>query len=262
MSTDDQPNGNPPNDPMRAARANMQQPLPKRFYTTATADTDSDGRHRVLLDGRQVRTPKKGVLTLPTRALAEAVAAEWQAQTGVIDPARMPLTRFADTALDGVVGQEAEVAADIAKYCDTDLLYYRAERPEGLTHRQAELWDPILAWASDTLGVRFQIQTGIMPVAQSPGIRTALEPDVAKLDAFALTALHVMTTLMGSALLALAVRAGRLDVSAAWAAAHVDEDWQIAEWGEDDEATERRRRRYVEMVAAGRFLELTTAPAA
>lgn len=245
--------GSGPN--VAAIRADLRQPLPKRFYKSVTVG-EVDAGHGILLDGRPARTPRKSLLALPTAALAEAVAAEWAAQIDRIDPAAMPLTRFANTALDGVTGRETEVRADIVKYAGSDLLCYRAEHPEGLVRRQGEHWDPILAWAGERLGVQFAVAGGLMPVSQPPAASIALEAALAPLDAFSLTALHMLTTLTGSALLALAVYESHLDLEAAWTAAHVDEDWQIEEWGEDSEAMARRARRRAEMDAAGQLLAL------
>jgi chaperone required for assembly of F1-ATPase len=230
-------------------------PRPKRFYG-AVSVAGAAPAFRVLLDGRPMRTPVKRELVLPARALAEAVAAEWEAQGAQIDPSTMPLTRLVNSALDGVAGREAEVRADIAKYAASDLVCYRAEGPAELVHRQAEAWDPILAWARETLGVHLVTGQGIVPVAQTPAAVAAVERALARLDAFALTAHHVMTTLMGSALLALAHARGRLTAEAALAAAHVDDDWQISQWGEDAEANARRDRRRAEMQAASRLLAL------
>ena len=226
---------------------------------TLSLPHEGEGRarlFRVLLDGKPIRTPAKRDLALPTAALAEAIAAEWAAQAAHVDPATMPLTRLANSAIDGVAGREAEVRADIAKYAGSDLVCYRAEGPEGLVERQCRAWDPILEWARETLGARFEVATGIMPVAQPDAGRAAVAEALAHLDAFTLAALHVMTTLMGSALLALGHARGRLSAEAAWAAAHVDEDWQISQWGEDAEAEARRERRWAEMQAASRMLSL------
>ena len=245
------------------------KPLPKRFYKDATvgeapiavpAATPGIslcvGGYPVLLDGRGAKTPRRKALVLPTEGLAGAVAAEWQAQLSVINPVLMPLTRLANTALDGVMGREADVRADIVKYAGSDLLCYRAESPAALTRRQAEHWDSVLAWANGRLGAVFQTGSGLMPVRQPPGIATALAVALEPLDAFRLTSLHVMTTLTGSAVLALAVLEGELAAKAAWLAAHVDEDWQIERWGADGEAEIRRARRWTEMTAAARMLEL------
>jgi chaperone required for assembly of F1-ATPase len=195
-------------------------------------------------------------LALPTRALAEAVAAEWEAQGERIDPATMPLTRLANSTIDGVIARQAEVRAEIVKYAGSDLLCYRAEGPEELIRRQAETWDPVLAWARAALGADFNVSQGVMPAAQPDAATEAVARALQPHGPFALAAIHVMTTLMGSALLALAHAHGHLSAEAAWVAAHVDEDWQISQWGEDAEAKARRDRRWAEMQAASRLLEL------
>lgn len=226
-----------------------------RFYKSVAVDSDG-GKFRLLLDGKPVRTPAKKQLVLPTRALAEAVATEWEGQKVRIDPVTMPLSRLANSAVDGVMGREADVRADIARYAGSDLICYRAEAPPELVHRQAQAWDPVLAWARDALGASFHVARGIMPVTQpalaAHGVAHAIDAH----GAFELAALHVMTTLTGSALLALAHARGRLTVHDAWAAAHVDEDWQISRWGEDAEAKARRDLRWAEMQAASRLIQL------
>lgn len=239
-------------------REPLRPPLPKRFYTAVTVG-EAPGGWAVLLDGRPVRTPRKLQLVVPTRALADAIAAEWGAQGERIDPATMPLSKLAITAIDGVTGTKAEVAADIVRYAGSDLLCYRAEAPDTLAVLQATAWDPVLAWLEAETGARFFLAIGVMPVVQSDGALARVADLVAPFDPFALTALHVMTTLTGSAFLALAVAKGRLSVEDAWIAAHVDEDWQIARWGIDVEAAERRARRHAEMQAAARFLDLLAA---
>jgi chaperone required for assembly of F1-ATPase len=228
---------------------------PKRFYRAVSIDGAARA-FRVLLDGKPIRTPAKRELALPAEELAEAVAAEWEAQGERVDPATMPLTRLVNTALDGVAGREAEVRAEIAKYAASDLVCYRAEGPAELVHRQAGAWDPVLAWAREALGAKLLTGQGIVPVAQPEAAAEAIGRALARLDAFALTAHHVMTTLTGSALLALAHARGRLSAEQAWAAAHVDEDWQISQWGWDTEAKAGRDRRWAEMRAASRMLAL------
>ena len=257
----------------RPAKPSAERRLTRRVYKTVAVADDSPtsavgipptpnpspqggGGYRVQLDGKPVRTPAKALLALPTRALAEAVAGEWAAQREHIDPATMPLTRLANSAIDGVQGREAEVRADIVRYAGSDLLCYRASEPEGLVRRQAEMWDPVLGWARDALGARFAVAEGLMPLAQPDAAISAIAAALEGFDAFSLAALHVMTTLTGSALLALAHARGRLTAEQAWTAAHVDEDWQIGKWGEDAEAAARRQRRWCEMQAAGRMLAL------
>jgi chaperone required for assembly of F1-ATPase len=228
---------------------------PKRFYQTVSL-AGAPPAVRVLLDGKPMRTPAKRELALPSRALAEAVAAEWAAQGERIDPSTMPLTRLVNSALDGVSGREAEVRAEIAKYAASDLLCYWAEAPSELVRLQAEAWDPVLAWARAELGVDLIRTEGILHVHQAPGALAAVEGALANLDPLALAAHHVITTLTGSAVLALAHARGHMTAEEAWRAAHIDEDWQISQWGEDAEAKVRRARRWIEMQAASRLLML------
>lgn len=247
----------------------LTRALSRRFYTEASVRAvnsppqpspirreEDAGSYQILLDGRPVRTPKKHHLALPTLALAKAIAAEWAAQADVIDPETMPLTRLANVAIDAVGDLRGEVAADIVAFAGTDLLCYRAEAPRELVALQAANWDPVLAWAEGRLRHRFMLAEGVMPVVQRPETLAAVAEALSSLDAFRLTSLHVMTALTGSALLALAHAEGQIGLVEAWVAAHVDEDWQISQWGEDSEAAERRARRWAEMVAASRLLEL------
>jgi chaperone required for assembly of F1-ATPase len=231
-----------------------RSPLPRPSPTTGKGDVPR--AFRILLDGRPARTPASAELVVPTRALAEAIAAEWAAQGKRIDASTMPLTRLTNTVIDGVATRLREVRADIVKFAASDLVCYRAEGPEALVRSQVQHWDPILAWGRDVLGARFEVATGLMPVAQSASTCAAIAAALEDRDAFRLAALHVMTALMGSALLALAHARGMLTAEAAWTAAHVDEDWQISRWGEDAEAATRRARRRAEMQAASRLLEL------
>jgi chaperone required for assembly of F1-ATPase len=230
--------------------------LPKRFYRSVTVEAASDG-WRVLLDGRGVKTPKRLALLLPTQALAQAIGAEWEAQADIINPASMPLTKLANSALDGVTGREEAVRDEIIAYAGNDLLCYRAGHPEALALLQRQAWDPLLAWAAEYFGANLKTATGVMPVAQAPAAVAKLAEAVARFDAFALAACHLMTTLTGSALLALAHMHGRLTLEEAWKAAHIDEDFQITRWGEDAEAKKRRDLRLAEMQAASAFFRLS-----
>jgi chaperone required for assembly of F1-ATPase len=229
--------------------------LPKRFYKDVTIKEEEGGAASLLLDGKPVRTPGKAHLALPTRALAEGVAEEWRAQQERIDPSTMPLTKLANSAIDGVRGHEQAVIDDILKYAGSDLLCYRAEGPKALVASQTKHWDPVLAWANSTLNAPFNLAEAVVHVVQPKaslgGVRRALEG----LDTFRLAAMHVMATLTGSALLALAVLRGRLTPEQAWQAAHVDEDFQISQWGEDAEAAHRRAHRRRDFDAAARLLE-------
>jgi chaperone required for assembly of F1-ATPase len=236
----------------------LLKPLPRRFYKEVSVGGSAP--YHVLLDGRQIKTPKKRTLALPTQAFAEAIAEEWRAQEDVINPARMPLTRFANTAIDAVAETLDAVADDIAAYAGSDLICYRAEAPEKLVALQAEHWDPIVAWANETLNTHFRVGFGIVHVAQPGEAIAAFEHALLPHEAMRLTALHVLTTLTGSALIALALDKRWLSPDVAWTAAHVDEDYQIAHWGEDSEAIARRRGRRAEFDAAVTFLALIEKP--
>ena len=203
---------------------------------------------------------------MPTLPLAEAIADEWRAQKALIDPARMPLTRFANTAIDAVDDAREAVAADIAAYAGSDLLCYRAEAPEALTKLQAKHWDPIVASAEATLGAPLKVVSGVMPVEQPDETLAAFAAALTPHDAFRLTGLHVLTTLRVRHFWLLRSRAGELSPDAAWAAAHVDEDYQIGLWGEDAEAAARRRgaprrvRRGLPFSDAARLVTHTACP--
>lgn len=241
-------------------REPLAKPLPKRFYKDVTVAADKAGGFAILLDGRAAKTPGKRKLIAPTEALASAMAGEWAAQGERIDPARMELTRLVNTAIDGVAGKEAEVADDIVAFAGSDLVCYRAEAPEGLIAEQAKAWDPLVAWVRERFDARLKLAAGIVHVAQDAKAIERVRAHVHTYDALRLAALHVMTTLTGSAVVALAVAEGRIDAAAAWKAAHVDEDWQIRFWGEDAEARARREQRWRTMQAASRLLELIHAP--
>jgi chaperone required for assembly of F1-ATPase len=233
-----------------------KSPLPKRFYKDVAVG-DEGGRASLLLDGRPVRTPAKAPLTVPSRTLAEAIAAEWRAQGEHIDPRTMPLTKLANSVIDGIEGRTEAVIDDIVAHARADLLCYRASGPESLLAAQAQHWDPIVAWAKDTLQAPLNLAEGIVHVAQPEESMAAIRKALEGLDAFALAALHVMTSLTGSTLLALAVAKKRLTADAAWDAVHVDEDFQISQWGEDAEAKDRRAARKRDFDAAARTLALS-----
>jgi chaperone required for assembly of F1-ATPase len=237
-------------DPMRAAQKNMRPVELKRFYEKAGVAPVGAG-FALHLDGRSARTPGKNALAFPTEAAAKLAALEWDGQGATIDPAAMPVTRIANSAIDGVAAAMAETRAEIAAYAETDLLFYRAGAPEKLAALQIAAYDPALDWAHDAFGVRFVLAEGIIHVRQPErslaGIRAALS---AVEEPIALAALHVMTSLTGSILLALGVFRGAFSAAEAWRIAHVDEDFQISQWGEDDDAMARRAARWRDMEAA------------
>jgi chaperone required for assembly of F1-ATPase len=239
-----------------AGKTPQTKALPKRFYKDV-AVKEEGGRFGPLLDGKPVRTPGKAPLAVVNKPLAEAIADEWRAQGEQIDPSSMPLTKLANSAIDGIAGRAGAVMDEILAHAGADLLCYRASGPQGLLDAQAKHWDPVIAWAKDVLKVPLSLAEGIVHVAQPEGSMAAIKKRLEAFDAFGLGALHVMTSLTGSALLALAVAEKRLAPEAAWEAAHVDEDFQISQWGEDEEAKARRALRKRDFDAAARTLELS-----
>ena len=203
----------------------------KRFYKQAVANAEP-----ILLDGRPVKTPGRRDLEAPTAALAEAIADEWDAQGETIDQRAMPLTGLANAALDRVAPDVPAFARGLAAYGESDLLYYRAEGPAPLVTRQAELWDPILAWAQQRYDTVFELATGVMHMKQPEDTVARLRAAVATRGPFPLAGLSPLVTVSGSLLIALAVAEGALGLDDAWAAATLDEQWQAQHWGDDSEA--------------------------
>ena len=242
-------------DPVRRAQIQMKTPLPKRFYTAASV-VPVENAFAVHLDGKSVRTPGKALLALPTEKAAALVAAEFEAQAETIDPVTMPVLRLVNTAIDGVASDPQAVLEDVLRFASSDLLCYRADSPQGLVDRQNVHWDPVIDWARSSLGARFELAEGVIHVEQPRESIAVLGAHLARRnDPFRLAAIHVMTSITGSALLALAVDAGELTGETAWTAGHVDEDWQIEHWGQDSEAVARRAFRHRDMMAAVALLE-------
>jgi chaperone required for assembly of F1-ATPase len=240
--------GKSPLDPEEAVRRTTRGPRRTRFYAKASVVESSDG-FAITLDEKPIRTPSGRALVAPTRLIADGIAAEWNAQKEIIDPLTMPLTRFANSVVDAVVDRVDAVADDIAKYLGSDLLFYRAGHPEALVAREAACWDPVLFWAADALGAHFILAEGIVHVRQ-PDSAISAARGALPADPWSVAALHVVTTLTGSALLALALIHGVLDSDQVWAAAHVDEDWNIEQWGADEEVAARRAARWIDFGAA------------
>lgn len=245
-----------PSDPVREIQAGMKKKLPKRFYKLAAVQPGDNGEFVIALDGKPVRTPSRQPLQVPHRDLADALAAEWESQQEQIDPATMPLTRLVNTALDGVAAAQEEVFEDILRYAGSDFLCYRAAAPEALVARESELWDPYLDWAAN-MGARMVLSEGIVHVEQPP---EAIRAIAVLLRRYAtplqLTALHTITSITGSLILALALAEGQGEASEIWKAAHVDEDYNIENWGEDHEAAARRAKRLIDFEAANLILSV------
>lgn len=228
----------------------------KRFWANADV-AEVEGGFSVTLDGRPVRTPFKSALVLPTRDMAEAMAAEWAAQGDQVDPLSMPVTRSANSAIDKVATQHGAVADMLAAYAETDLLCHRAESPEELVRRQADGWDPILIWAAETFGAPLVVTQGVLPADQPEASLQAYGAAVASFAPFSLTALHDLVTLSGSLVLALAVARGQIAPEQGWLLSRIDELWQIEQWGDDDEARDFAAQKQEAFLHAARFLELS-----
>ncbi|WP_209426356.1 ATP12 family protein [Pararhodobacter sp. SW119] len=224
----------------------------RRFWTEVSI-LPVEGGFAVRLDGRDLRTPAKAPLVLPTQAFADLVAAEWAAQEGTIRPDTMPATRAANVAIDKVRGQARAVAGLISDYGATDLLCYRAAAPEALVARQAAAWDPLLDWAARRFGVSWQVTTGVMPCDQPQATLDRLSAHVAGFGAFELTAMHDLVALSGSLVIGLAVTEGEDQPETLWRISRIDEEWQISQWGEDAEAAQKAALRQRDFLNAARF---------
>jgi chaperone required for assembly of F1-ATPase len=207
----------------------------KRFWTAATAEP-CEGGFTVRLDGRTVKTPAKATVVMPTRAMAEAAAREWDAQQGAVKPETMPVTRAVNSAIDKLVHQRDEVVDLLAAYGASDLLCYRATGPEGLIARQAAGWDPLLGWSALDLGATLVVTSGIVPVDQPAESLARLKAEVDGFDAFRLAAFHDFVAITGSLILGIALARGRLSGVEAFALSRIDESWQAEFWGVDEDA--------------------------
>ena len=236
--------------PGKANRGQDKQKFPKRFYKEVSISESGSG-FGVELDGRSVKTPGRVALAMPTQSAAQLVANEWSSIKDEINPMLMPVTRLANTAVDGVANEVQAVMEDIVRYSSSDLLCYRADSPEGLVSLQREHWDPILDWMDTEIGARFELAEGIMHITQP---KDAIAAFGARLkqheEPFKLACIHTFTSLSGSALIALSLAEGFIDSVTAWNAAHVDEDWNVGQWGEDHEAAVRRKQRHIDFTAA------------
>ncbi|MDX2145571.1 MAG: ATP12 family protein [Rhodospirillaceae bacterium] len=235
------------------------RPKPKRFYKTATVGPSGHGGppYRVLLDGKPVLTPAKKTLETDNRALAENIAIEWDAQVSHIDPETMPLTRLLSTLIDRVGPDRAAIIAELLKFVDADLLCYRAAHPADLVHRQTMVWQPVLDWVDAMCGAAHVTVTGILPREQPPEVHRAMRAAIESLTAPALTAFQAAAGLTSSLVLSLALVRGRLSAEEVFAAAVLDETYQMERWGDDAEAAARRAHISNDLKGIGRFIALT-----
>ncbi|MDX2222625.1 MAG: ATP12 family protein [Rhodospirillaceae bacterium] len=234
-------------------------PKPKRVYKSAAVG-EAGPPWAVLLDGRPARTPLRRTLESPVRAVAAAVAAEWDAQREVVAHETMPLTRLLATALDKVIPDRAGIIGELLKYVDADMLCYRADHPTDLAQRQAAVWQPVLDWVEGKFGVALVVSSGVMPARQAPAVVQGLRRALDGLDDFQLTAAQAGAAATGSIALGLALALRRLSGAEAFAAAQLDESYQIERWGEDALAHQRRQAIAAELEAIARFAALATQP--
>ncbi len=227
----------------------------KRFWTKAEV-TPTDAGFGILLDGRPVKTPAKAALVVPTRAFAEAIAAEWDAQDKEVRPLTMPYTRTANAAIDKVTAQHDEVAEMLAAYGDCDLTCYRATGPQELIDRQAAAWDPLLAWTKSELGADLTARAGVIHVPQTASANDILAQNVRQLDSFRLAAFHDLVGISGSLVIGFAVLRGKLTADEGWDLSRVDEEWQIEQWGRDEEADSLAETKKVDFRHAASVIEL------
>jgi chaperone required for assembly of F1-ATPase len=236
--------------PMRTAQASMRKPLPKRFYALASAE-GFEGGFRLVLDGKPALTPKRAFLATHSLVSAELIAAEWNAQGEIIDPGTMHATRIVNAALDHVAFAMDEVRADAARYIGSDLVCYRSSQPERLVELQRQHWDPLVVYCAERFGIMPRLADSIMHVPQDEALLEACRAALgATSNPIALAALHVMVTLSGSAIIALACAEKHLSPAQAFAASELDADFETEVWGSDEEAARRRLAREAEFLAA------------
>ncbi|MEC8573429.1 MAG: ATP12 family protein [Pseudomonadota bacterium] len=229
----------------------------KRFWKEVTV-ADTEGGFAVELDGRRIKTPAKAALVVPSRAMADAIAAEWDAQTESVDPSTMPTTRSANAAIDKVSHQHGEVSDMLADYGDSDLLCYRADSPAELVARQAESWDPALAWAEEVLGAKLAPRSGILHVAQDPAAVARLRGLVHEMSAFQLAAFHDLVSMSGSLVLGFAAARDWRPAEKIWQISRLDELWQEEQWGKDDEASATAELKRLAFMHAKRFYDFSS----
>lgn len=234
----------------------MSEWAPKRFWTDTSVDAVPGG-FSVLLDKRPVRTPAKSAFVVPTRAMADAVAQEWEAQTDKVDPLTMPVTRSANAAIDKVRVQHREVADLIADYGGTDLLCYRAGGPESLSARQRAEWDPLLDWGAAEFGGALTVAAGVMHVAQPQPVLDRMRARVHGLGDFQLAAMHDLVSISGSLIIGFAAIQPDADLDALWRTSRLDELWQQEQWGRDEEAESMAETKRHGFLHAARFFALT-----
>ena len=230
----------------------------RRFYETVEVRSIRDG-FELTLDDKPLRTPAKAPLAVASRPLAEAIAEEWRTQGESLDFHEMRLTKLANTALDRIAPDPQPTIDELTGYAETDLICYRADAPPDLVSEQSRCWDPLIDWVEEHHGARLEATVGVVPRAQAPSAVGAIQNALSVQEPMVIAAIHTATTVSGSVVVALALNAGRLDGEQAFVVSQLDETHQIAQWGDDSEAAERRAGLRREMLAAERFLRLIRA---
>jgi len=233
----------------------MNVPLQKRFWKQVSVRPETSG-YGIYLDERQLKTPLKSSLLAPTKAVAEGIAAEWDAVEDKINPLDMHLTRCANATIDKVVVEHDAVAAMLAEYGGTDLLCYRAESPSELVDRQAAAWDPLLEWLAQEKGVQLVTTSGVMHLPQPAQSLARLLDMTLAFDPWRLTAFHDLVTISGSLVLAFAMTEGHKTPEEIWTLSRIDETWQEEQWGVDEDAAKGVAVKYVDFLKAARLFEL------
>ena len=232
----------------------ISEEKPKRFYKAVSVEDSPEG-FTVLLDQRAIKRPDGKPVAVPFKALADMICEEWEGQEGFVDLQTMPITRLAQRACQ-VDGQERQRLIDeVVKYASSDLLCYRASEPDGLVLRQAKEWQPLLDWAGDAFGISFDVTTGLSVIAQPEASLSALRAHVSSLNDFELCGLSPAVALLGSAILGLALHAKKQNAQEALETSQLDELWQVEQWGEDEEAAERRKGLNRDLTAIALFLQ-------
>jgi len=245
-----------PSGPKYMSKADSERPKPKRFYKEVSLKASND-QYEILLDGRVIKTPMKSTLAVKTEPLGIAISDEWSAQGEEIDSETMILTKLANTALDRVAPRRGDILEELVSYGANDLLCYRATDPNSLVELEQKVWDPILNWIKEQHNIRLELAAGVVHVSQSSSEITKLAGLYDQFDEFELTALHNMTTMLGSAVLPLALILGEWETEDVWAAAHLEENFQIERWGEDEQAQNRRKFRHGEFLETYNFYQLS-----
>lgn len=227
----------------------------KRFYREVSVEQLEQG-FAVRLDTRAIKTPIGAQQIVPSRALAEALAAEWAAQGEELDLSLFRFRDLADYALD-IIGTERDTAlSKMLAFAETDTLCYRADPDEALYRRQQEIWEPLLTEFETREGIRLERVSGIMHRPQSAETLEILHKRLAALDDFTLAGLQTVTSLAASLSIGLLALETNAQADPLWAAANLEELWQAELWGQDDEAEARLAKRRAEFGHGFEFFRL------